>query len=338
MPSSEHFKRGQINPFCSWLVPLLSVALLVMILDPAHAIVAGDPNGSPADSPNNRLDPNVPTSPYGGVGGVKVINIGDDNGACTGSALSQWSVLTAAHCFDKNTDGEVDSNISDVEFRLNLDGNSSSVILASDIELHPDYSGFNNPNAHDDLAVITLSSPLPENTPIYDLYSTPITSGTTLTLVGYGERGNGLTGYTGGSSFTNKRVGQNNADSFSLDDDGSGMNELFRYDFDGPTGNGIYGGGTLGNDLETIIGPGDSGGPAFVDINGELLLAGINTFTFGGESGQFGDRAGGVLLAPYINWIVSNITSPVSIPEPAGIIMAMTAVASIVGLKRLRVA
>jgi hypothetical protein len=35
-------------------------------------IVAGDPNGTPADSPENRVDANTADSPYAGVGSLKI--------------------------------------------------------------------------------------------------------------------------------------------------------------------------------------------------------------------------------------------------------------------------
>ncbi len=41
---------------------------------------------------------------------------------------------------------------------------------------------------------------------------------------------------------------------------------------------GITGGPTLGNNIETTLGFGDSGGPAFLNDNGTLVLAGVNTF------------------------------------------------------------
>ena len=39
-------------------------------------ILAGDPAGSPPDSPNLRIDPNVPDSTYAGVGSVNNVSTG----------------------------------------------------------------------------------------------------------------------------------------------------------------------------------------------------------------------------------------------------------------------
>ncbi len=76
---------------------------------------------------------------------------------------------------------------------------------------------------------------------------------------------------------------------------------------------------SLGNDLETIIGPGDSGGPAFIETADGLVLVGINTFTEG-FGGRFGDIGGGVLVDPEnLDWILTTT----GIPEPAAALLVI---------------
>lgn len=88
----------------------------------------------------------------------------------------------------------------------------------------------------------------------------------------------------------------------------------------------------LGNDtsqeiFEGAIGGGDSGGPSFIydEANGEYLLAGNNAFGtsgFGpfGIPGGFGEIFGGVLYAPYLDWINSFIDDePNDVSTPAAI-------------------
>ena len=57
----------------------------------------------------------------------------------------------------------------------------------------------------------------------------------------------------------------------------------------------------MGNDIETTVGGGDSGSPALVEIDGELVIAGVNSFetTFGGITPPFG-YFGSVGVAPHI--------------------------------------
>ncbi len=275
-------------------------------------IVAGDPNGSPADSPANRVDPNTTTSPFAGVGSLSI-----GGGVCTGTPISPFHVITAAHCLDTNNDGTIDFVPNQVVFNLNFGGDLTHSITASALAVHPNWTGFNNPSVNDDIAIVTLSSPLPAGVPIYPLFLSPLTAGTTLTLVGYGQSGDGVNGYTLSASFSVKRSGKNNADTFIADDDGSGTNEVFLFDFDGPTGDGSMGGATLGNDVETTLGPGDSGGPAFVLVGTTFFLAGVNTFTFGGGSlpsaPLFGSGGGGMIVSAYSNFIFTTT----GLPEPS---------------------
>ncbi len=80
----------------------------------------------------------------------------------------------------------------------------------------------------------------------------------------------------------------------------------------------------MGNDIETIIGPGDSGGPALRQTVDGWTVVGINTFTEG-YGGKFGDTGGGVLVDPYLPWI-EETTGLNYIPEPS------TAVLLVVGV------
>jgi hypothetical protein len=292
-------------------------------------IVAGDPSGSPSDSPANRVDANTTISPYAGVGSLA--RFGGFVGTAT--PISPTHVITAGHLLDNDGNGTVDFAPGNVSFRLNYGGDLTHEITASALSIHPNYTGFNNPNVHDDIAIVTLSSPLPSGVPIYPLLTTPLSPNTTLTFVGYGSSGNGIDGYTVGSSATIKRVGLNAADSFLVDDEGGGQNEVFVFDFDGPDSSTNFRGGlTLGNDLETTFGSGDSGGPAFYDDGGTLRLAGVNTFVgrfiidpngpvLGPAAPFFGSAGGGMLVPAYQSYI-GNVTG---IPE-AGAFASMSVV------------
>lgn len=286
-------------------------------------IVAGDPNGNPPDSPAARVDANE----HGWFAGVGSLEINTRRGTylCTGTAIDSLRVLTAAHCVDINNDGRSDAKdgILSIKFNVNLDTDSpvDQVDLqtpAASWRIHPDYTGFARPSVNDDLAVITLASPLPATVPTYALASSDLTVGTELVMVGYGRSGDGINGYTTGASFTVKRVGGNVVDAFYGQDDRRRplANEVFRFDFDSPDGsNGPLGGPSLGNTVETTLGGGDSGGPSFILRAGadptdpaSYLLVGVNTFTQG-NAPYFGSLGGGINVFPYRDWILSGTTS-----------------------------
>jgi Trypsin len=297
-----------------------------------HAvIVAGDPKGTPKDSPALRVDPNTTDSPFAGVGSLRIA-ASSGTYICTATPIDATHVLTAGHCVDIDNNGLPD--VSGITFNLNYGGDLTSQIPAVAWETHPDYTGFNSPSVNDDLAVITLSESLPALVPTYSLANSDMVAGTThLYLVGYGRSGDGVRGYSTGASFIVKRDGENMVDAFYGQDDGgtTPVNEVFRFDFDGPKAStNKMGGRTLGNDKETTLGGGDSGGPSFVLVDGVYYLAGVNTFTQGFNAPKFGSLGGGINVFPYTGWIRS-IIDPTSASGSSGGGVTATGSASVLG-------
>ena len=290
-----------------WLARSIGVLLLVLAHPaPSLAILAG----APPDTPAARVDANSTDSLWAGVGSLSV-----GGSAFSATAIGTRYVLTAAHVVQG-------AAVSSIHFNLNFGGDLTHQIPAAEVFIHPAFVSFNNPNLQHDIALVELAQELPAGVPIYGLHSADIASGTRLTMVGYGASGQGSVGVTIGASPTIKRKGNNSADMFDLDVDGSGRKALYYFDFDGGGAANYLGGASLGNSIETTLASGDSGSPAFV-VNGTPELAAVNTFVLsfqGGPTtaGVFGTGGGGNLVYAYREWIESVINRPappVAIPS-----------------------
>jgi hypothetical protein len=213
-------------------------------------------------------------------------------------------VLTAAHVVGG-------AAASDVSFQINA--GSSYSIAASQIFVNPDYTGttagnvaLQDPTIHNDLAIIRLANAPDTVVPSYSLFTGDLL-GADLNFVSFGN------------SSTIKKTGENIAD--LLVSNAANTNKNYIFDFDGPDlSTNVLGGGSLGANREATLVSGDSGSAAFVNVNGQWQLAGINTFeafVSGGPTtpGAYGTLGGGVALAGYSSWISSVVAAPVPEPE-----------------------
>jgi hypothetical protein len=251
--------------------------------DTRIAIFAGSASGNPPDSPEKRVDLNTATSPYAGVGSV--------GGYCSGVVIAPTYVLTAGHC----NPGPGNSGVS---FLLNTSANPIWIPIINAVQ-----------SPVTDLAILKLGSPVPVGVPIYSLSRNPLQLGTTITMVGYGQSGYGGL-ITAEITSTIKRVGQNVVDLIN-----QGTNQdSFTFDFDGPDAStNTLGGLTLGNDIETGLGGGDSGSPSFISTGNTLSIIGINTASFvpsySGTNPGFGKNGGGVQIYNNLAWIDSTLAA-----------------------------
>lgn len=290
------------------------LAVLMWIVSAAwsYAILAGHENYLPADMPSLRIDVSGASSPFNFVG---ALSMQSDGRSYIGSAaaLSPNWVLTAGHNVDFNDDGAPDDGLT---INFHLPGFTS--YTSTSVLTYPGFTGFGNPAIHHDLALLFFDDPLPVDL-AYPALGLSAGIGDVITLTGFGRSGFGSYGYTTSASLTDRRIGSNTLAAFETETNGEGL--LFRYDFDPPDGV-----ASLGNDVETIIGPGDSGGPALFPYDDRYALFGVNTFTEG-YGGRFGDIGGGVALDPYWGWI-SETTGLALVPEP----MAAAGVLGVVAL------
>lgn len=290
---------------------------------------AGDVIGS------TRRD-DVPDSAYRNLGNRNVfksvgrveIDYGQGYEAIgTATLYGRDRLVSAAHVFDDSAlSGAVGVRINFGRGRIsNIDFTTPGVV-----NINP---GYNSNNLRNDVSVVFLPQPF-SLAPGRLYHGRRIKLGSTITFVGYGDTGTGLTG----SRFysIDKRGGQNALDRYLH---GS---QDFEVDFDRP-GTSRY--NSLGSSkalaLEGLIGPGDSGGSVWVRKGGHWKVIGINDYGVdwypngrgNGIEDDYGDRSGFIYLPKYSRWIAS-LETPAStaglarsqsalsaVPEPAPFVL-----------------
>lgn len=136
-----------------------------------------------------------------------------------------------------------------------------------------------------DLALIELANPVDAVQPL-GLYEGSSELGQEVILLGAGECGNGRRGTLGSDRHLRRVTNRvDEVDAFWL-----------KFRFDEPP---------EGTDLEGVCGHGDSGGPALIQQDGQLLLAGISSWQQTGDRplGTYGCVEHYARVSVYLDWI-----------------------------------
>lgn len=154
--------------------------------------------------------------------------------------------------------------------------------------VHPGFYPIEN-----DIALVKLATPVNNIAPA-KLYTQKEETGKTITIVGMGDTGDGVSGPAKWDKVV--RGATNRVD--GTDD------QWIWFDFDCP-------GSPGGTDLEGISGPGDSGGPAYMNDGNTHLVAGISSHqdNAGHRKGTYGVIEYYTRVSSYADWIRDVLSS-----------------------------
>ncbi len=202
--------------------------------------------------------------------------IGREGVTGMGTLISDDWVLTASHVANILVKGD----------KVFANG---KVLTIKKIIQHPRWKERNYPF---DIALIQLSAK-PTSLKSVKLYRGFEEQNKIVTIIGRGDFGNGRVGVVGADQI--KRAANNRII--------EAKGQWIKYIFDQ---------GEMSVELEGISGPGDSGGPALIHVDGELYLAGVsswqNTAPAYGQEGLYGVIENYVRVSFFSIWIDQMLT------------------------------
>jgi hypothetical protein len=201
-----------------------------------------------------------------------------------GTIIAPRWVLTAGHIAEQLQPGDP----------AKVGGNTYEV---ESIVQYPNWQGVKTwEDVKRDIALVRLRSPVAGIVPV-KLYTGRDELGMVLTIVGTGERGTGLTGPV--AKDTTMRAATNRVHNVD------GTQLVFR--FDAPDDADVTA-------LEGCAGDGDSGGPAYLERDGEIYIVGVGSAQDARPTGKKLGRYGVLEMYPrvssFASWIRATITTP----------------------------
>jgi hypothetical protein len=234
-------------------------------------------------------------------------NGGDNWGRCSGTWIgndaSHGYVLTAAHCFSEEAPAE--------DFRVRSRGGSEFEVV--DAVIHENWGGSDLFKTGHDIAILVLDAPVHDAGRPPTLYGGDQELGGLLTFMGYGSRGIASIGedpnYHDGEATPAAARGLVDMVKSYGDDDGEDEDTgeyfgVFLPAEDGSIEN-PYGGATWPESrLAGLLGSGDSGGPAFMQVGGRWVVAGVNSN--GSGNAEAGQKSWFVRVSGKREWILEH--------------------------------
>ncbi|MCI4674167.1 S1 family peptidase [Candidatus Mycolicibacterium alkanivorans] len=226
------------------------------------------------DPTDTRIIGGVPTTEFPecvAVGGL-------DRYCCTGTLIAQQAVLTAGHCAAHGCRERI--------FIGNNVEQQGTEIRVQDAIMQPDYVPNSRVQPFDDIAVLILVEPVQTVEPVQICSLDAIAAARSVRLVGFGNTDPGSTTGYGIKRMVDVGVASENA----------GFGARFETEF-------VAGAPNLDHDTCN----GDSGGPAYVLVDGRFELAGATSRGTRGAQRNCGDGGVYTRVPAYRNWLVATV-------------------------------
>lgn len=170
------------------------------------------------------------------------------------------------------------------------------------VAIHPSYDDTSDDTSGYDLAVVTLDRPVTDAGDQPALYEGQDELGRVLTITGYGSRGTGSSGETDAHYDFEAETAAAARNVVDEVDGANGENNLI-VDFDSEDGAAsVMGGADPVDELEGILGSGDSGGAAWIRTRQGWAIAATNTW---GDDSTYGSISGFSRVSTQLDWIAS---------------------------------
>lgn len=220
---------------------------------------------------------------------------------CTGTLISDHSVITAAHCFNTKSIPSITYIIASTDLYCSSGYNKNLSFEASSVTIHPQYVKDSEPSKDEpyyDLAVVKFKGILPPKFKPLSLSTLPInnlpTSGLEILMAGYGKTA------TNDSSYPELRLATKTASQVFLAKTDNVSGKLINLVSDMS----LF--GVRQTDAHGVC-SGDSGGPLLIKNNNEYQILGVASYIEGFSKNTLCENSNSyyTYTENYLDWIKS---------------------------------
>ncbi len=284
-------------------LPALRIALVLafagFVAVPAHAVVILDStfeaNGGSKEAPAAGYTAHVALAMEPQFASIFGLHDGTAYGGSAtwiGNDDEYGYLLTAAHNFAGGADPATWTYWS-------RDGTSYEGV---EVHIHPDYNPDSDDTSGYDMAIVTLGTPVTDAGPQPQLYDGSDELGQIVTMTGYGSRGIGSVGQADAYYDFDGETPAAARNVVDEVDGENGENNLM-IDFDSEAEDAsVMGDAEPVDEMEGILGSGDSGGASWMRVSNGWVIVATNTW---GDDSVYGSMSGLSRVSTQLDWIAS---------------------------------